>query len=412
VSPLPADPGRIVTLDLIRGVAVMGILSVNIVEFAMVHAAYLNPTAFGGATGPDLIVWALNMLFVDGKMRALFSMLFGASLLLVVDRAEAQGESGWSIHKRRMLVLLAFGLAHFVFLWTGDILHAYAIAGLIAFAFRRASLRKLVGAGISFVALGAAIFGAFIGHMAQVQALAHASGAPRAAVEAWRAMSGELTADTATRLREEAAHLGTYGNGVLDRLGELPSLFIDTIVLLPETLGLMLLGMAAFRSGLFTGSWSLDRYRRVAAWGLGIGLAAHALTVWVDLRSDFDVPTIYAWFVVLMAPFRVIEALGIAALVILLGRSGGPLARRIAAVGRMAFSNYLGSSMLMVPIFAGWGAGLFDQLSRAQAWLLVPAVWAIMLGWSLPWLDRFRFGPLEWAWRSLARGKTQPMRRR
>src|SRR5437868_12407457 len=108
---------RIVTLDIIRGIAVMGIFSVNVVAFAMDEASYFNPSALGPVHGASLLVWAANMLLIDGKMRALFSMLFGASTLLVIDRAVAAGKSGWSVHWRRMAVLLLFGMIHFFFIW-------------------------------------------------------------------------------------------------------------------------------------------------------------------------------------------------------------------------------------------------------------------------------------------------------
>src|SRR5688572_7535466 len=111
---------RITSLDIVRGIAVMGIFSVNVVHFSMIEAAYFNPGAYGGRTGEDLVVWIANMLVVDGKFRSLFSMLFGASMLLVIDRAEAKAEDPWSVHWRRMTVLLGLGLLHFVTIWTGD----------------------------------------------------------------------------------------------------------------------------------------------------------------------------------------------------------------------------------------------------------------------------------------------------
>src|SRR6478752_1277290 len=125
--PLVEYAGRIVTLDIIRGVAVMGIFSVNVIAFAMIEAAYFNPPAYGGDTGADLALWAANMVVIDGKMRSLFSMLFGASMLLVIERAEAAGKLGWPVHLRRMLVLLGFGLVHYYFIWFGDILTLYAV---------------------------------------------------------------------------------------------------------------------------------------------------------------------------------------------------------------------------------------------------------------------------------------------
>src|SRR4030095_1082315 len=128
---------RIFSLDMIRGVAVMGIFSVNIIAFAMIEAAYFNPPAYGGWHGANLGLWATNLLVIDGKMRSLFSILFGASTLLVIERAEASGLSGTQIHVRRMLVLLGFGLVHYFLIWFGDILALYAVSGLIAFLFRK-----------------------------------------------------------------------------------------------------------------------------------------------------------------------------------------------------------------------------------------------------------------------------------
>jgi uncharacterized protein len=406
-----AAGARIVTLDLIRGVAVMGIVSVNIIGFAMIEAAYLNPAAFGGHTGIDLFVWAANMLLIDGKMRALFSMLFGASMLLVLDRAEAKGEDEWRVHARRMLVLLGFGLAHYVLLWTGDILHLYAVAGLILYGFRHSATKQLLLWACVLMGISMASFAVFSLNLFQAKMVAEAPGASAAAVAHWHQLRSTLDPDAAMRAREVALRLGPWSANVLHHLARPGQLLVNTLAFLPETLGLMMIGMAAFRSGLFTGAWSPARYRKVAIWGLGLGLAGHAVTVWLDWQSGFAVPMLSATFLTAMTPFRVIQALGSAALIILLGASGGWLARRIAAVGRTAFTNYVATSLLLVPLFAGWGLGLFNQLSRAEAWLLVPAVWAIMLGWSGPWLQRYRYGPFEWLWRSMACGERQPMRR-
>ncbi|MFP5330055.1 MAG: DUF418 domain-containing protein, partial [Alphaproteobacteria bacterium] len=133
------SPDRIATLDIVRGVAVMGILAMNIVAFAMPFQAYVNPYAFGPADALDQAVYAFNFLFVDGKMRGLFSFLFGASMLLVIQRAEAAGDSPASINFRRLGWLLFFGAIHFYLIWFGDILMAYALTGMVAFLFRRLS---------------------------------------------------------------------------------------------------------------------------------------------------------------------------------------------------------------------------------------------------------------------------------
>src|SRR5436190_19371351 len=168
---------RIFSLDMIRGVAVMGIFSVNIIAFAMIEAAYFNPPAYGGWHGADLGLWAANMLVIDGKMRTLFSMLFGASTLLVIERAEAAGQSGPRVHVRRMLVLLGFGLIHFYLIWFGDILVLYAMSGLAAFLFRKLSVERLIALGASFLVVSMLIFTLFMISQYQADAAAHAAGA-------------------------------------------------------------------------------------------------------------------------------------------------------------------------------------------------------------------------------------------
>ena len=140
---------RILSLDLIRGIAVMGIFSVNVVGMAMIESAYFYPPDYGFHSLGDRIMWAANFVLVDGKFRSLFSILFGASMVLVIERAVAAGKAGWRVHYARMAVLLLFGLAHFYLLWWGDILANYALVGMIAFAFWKLKPRLLVLAAIA-----------------------------------------------------------------------------------------------------------------------------------------------------------------------------------------------------------------------------------------------------------------------
>ena len=132
----------------------------------------------------------------------------------------------------------------------------------------------------------------------------------------------------------------------------------------------------------------------------------------LTLRADFAPEDNFPWVFTVPSPLHPIGALGYAALFILLFQGRGALAERLAAVGRAAFTNYLGATVIGTVLFFGFGFGLFGELSRGQAWLIVPVVWAVMLLWSKPWLDRFRYGPFEWAWRSLSRWKWEPMRKR
>jgi uncharacterized protein len=173
----------------------------------------------------------------------------------------------------------------------------------------------------------------------------------------------------------------------------------------------MLFGMAGYRSGFLTGDWPRRRYRQVALATLGTGgLVTLGLGLWV-IASNFHVVTIFLAFLGLGGPIELVMAFGYAALIILCVRPGGALTGRIGAVGRTAFSNYLGTSLIAASIFYGDGLGLFGRLSRGEAWLFVPLIWLLMLAWSKPWLDRFAYGPFEWAWRSLARWSVEPMRK-
>ena len=406
------EPGRrIITLDIIRGIAVMGIFSVNVIAFAMIEAAYFNPAAYGGRAGADLFVWAANMLVIDGKMRTLFSMLFGASMLLVIERAEASGGSGWWTHFRRMVVLLVFGLIHYYFIWFGDILTLYAVSGLVAFMFRRLSPRGLVIAGIICLVVHTLLFSGFVFSQYQADIAAHAPGATQETIKDWNEGLGGFFPSAAKFAEDKALHLGSWLGFVRHNLAHWSNVIQGILVFLPDTVGLMLIGMAGYKSGFLTGEWADARYRRFASWAIPLGLAAGAAIITIDLSSRFYVIAMTSSFMILGTPFITLMALGYAALIILLTRGQDWLAKRIAAAGRCAFTNYLGTSIIATAVFYGWGLGLYDSVSRWQAWLLVPVVWALMLAWSKPWLEHFYYGPFEWAWRSLARGRVQPMRK-
>ena len=403
---------RIFSLDVIRGVAVMGIFSVNIIAFAMIEAAYFNPPAYGGWHGASLGLWATNMLLIDGKMRTLFSMLFGASTLLVIERAEAAGLSGPQVHVRRMAVLLGFGLIHFYLIWFGDILTLYAVSGLVAFLFRKLPVQRLVALGAAFLVVSMLVFTMFMFSQHQADVAAHAANATKAAIKEWNGGLGSFYPSAAKIAEDKALHLGTWLALVKDNLGDWHQIIPNTLAFMPDTIGLMLIGMAGYKSGFLTGEWDDAAYARFARISIPVGLAACAAIVAYDLSSNFYIIGVFSAFIIVATPFITVMALGYAALIILLSRRQGSLAQRIAAAGRCAFTNYLGTSLVATFVFYGWGLGMYGSASRWQAWLLVPIVWLLMLAWSKPWLKRFHYGPLEWAWRSLARGKLQPMRKR
>lgn len=406
-----AVPGRIVTLDIVRGVAVMGILLMNIVSFAMPQPAYFNPAGYGGATGANLVTWVLTFVLVDGKMRGLFAMLFGASMLLVIERADARGENGARIHLLRMVWLFLFGLIHLYYVWQGDILAHYALVGLIAFLFRGLPLPALVAGGILCLLLGLATAGALGFGAIELHAAAFGAEPSEAARRVWQGYEEIYgTPDRAFIARELAVHRGPFAELLAyRRANEATSPLTMLTFFGPETLGYMLLGMAGLRSGMLTGAWSARAYRRWIAIGFGIGLPASAALAALIVVSGFDTRMVVMAAAVAATALHPLMTAAWAALIIRLTRNGGALVERIAAAGRMALTNYLGTSLICATIF--YGAGLYGALDRATLYLVVVAIWGMMLIWSRPWLDRFVFGPFEWLWRSLARGRIQQMAR-
>ncbi|MBY0283623.1 MAG: DUF418 domain-containing protein [Sphingomonas sp.] len=404
---------RIATLDVVRGVAVMGILIMNIVAFGMPEAAYMNPRAYGGDTGIDLGVYLFNFILFDGKMRGLFSFLFGASALLVIERAQARGASAARVHYARMVWLFLFGVLHLYLIWWGDILNHYALIGLILFFFRNWRPRSLVIAAVVLLTLEAALISSLPLSVAAANAAASKPNATAKELKRRQSQENTFGKPSPKKIAEELrAYRGNYADTVAKRAESGVGAVVGTFFAVGmETLAYMLLGMAMFRTGMLRGEWPVERYRRWVVIGFGIGIPAYAAIGWYMVHAGFTAFSVALGVLALSVPFRPLMIMGWASLIALLARAGGPLIERIGAAGRMAFTNYLMTSILCSTIFYGYGFGLFGYLGRAQLYLVVFGMWALMLLWSKPWLDRYRYGPFEWVWRSLARGAFQPMAR-
>ncbi len=413
MTAVTEPPPRIATLDIVRGVGVMGILAMNIVAFAMPFQAYMNPVAFGAPGTADFVSWVFSFIFIDGKMRGLFTFLFGASILLVIQLAEAKEEDPASAHYKRMLWLLVFGILHFYLVWFGDILIGYAAMGMLAYLFRNLTARKLIVWGAVLVLVQFLVFCGLAAAMAGLEAAASAPGASADMVREWQQLQREFGVVTGQHFTDTLAlYRGGYLGIVEDRVvehGAEP--FMGLFMFGWETLGYMLFGMAAFKNGFLKGEWSNRAYRKTALIGFAIGIPAYALLAWAFARSGFTVPMTIGIVMAATVPFRPLMVLASGALIILLTRGGGAFVERIAAAGRAAFTNYLGTSILMTSLFYGYGGGLFGTMGRAELWLVVLAMWVLILLWSKPWLDRYRYGPFEWLWRSLSRGSMQPIRK-
>ena len=404
------QPDRINALDTTRGFAVMGILAMNIISFAMPQNAYISPLAWGSPTELDIGVWASNFVLIDSKMRGLFSMLFGASSLLVIDSALTAGRSAAGTHYARMATLALFGLLHFILLWSGDILLQYAIVGCCLYVFREASSRALVLTGGLFLLFNTLLTTSLYGALA----LGSLPGAPAELAAAHADFVAQFAPDSAASVAQYQVYRGDWLGIVAYRVIQ-DGAFIVTLTLqyFLETLGLMLIGMALYKSGMLRGAWSPGKLARWRNLSLGLGVAGNLVLLAWQFASDLAVFPVFLSTLVFSLPFDTVMSVGYAALFMGLAQRFGARAwiDRIRAAGRAAFSNYLGSSLVMTSLFYGYGLGLFGEVSRAALWLFVLFGWALMLLWSKPWLTRFYYGPMEWAWRSLSRFALQPMRR-
>lgn len=399
---MPASPtDRIRTLDLIRGVAVLGILAVNVASFAAPSAASYSPNLPTTGSAADNWAFAVMLVFFEGKMRALFSILFGASLLLYVERKNAAGLDGHALQVRRLLWLALFGLLHFALFWDGDILFLYACVGLGALFLRRPPGRQLAMIAV-FVFTVWQAWGA--SHWTQ-DALVEGRVAAGTATAAERTELAEIIADHRTEDREDRqATLSSYTTEVTTRLSKHPDYPLAMVAYnWGETLSYVLIGMALLKGAFFAGQWPRRWLWGMALGGTGAGLALTlAFTAWAHPAGYPELMMHLMIRYGLSFP-HLLMALGYAALLVLaaprLLASG--LGRRFEAAGQMAFTNYIACTVMMCFIFYGWGLGLFGQYGAAGQWLFVLLGWALVLGWSKPWLARFRHGPLEWLWRSL-----------
>jgi uncharacterized protein len=392
-----AAPDRIAALDLIRGIAVLGILAVNIAGFAGGPIGVLSPNFPEPGSAADNWAFAGIVLVFEGKLRALFTLMFGASMLLYIERAEERGGDGALMQLRRLVWLMLFGYLHFTLLWWGDILFTYAVIGLCVLPLRKLPPRAVTIAAVAFYMIWHAILMA----KSCTRLVGDAAGKDTAVLAARHA--SDLT-----------VNLSGFWDQALNRLTVQGLMPIDiTIATLGETAPLMVLGMALYRSGFFAGDWPRRRLQAMAAVGIGLGgLLTLALIAWTMPRG-FPPMTMFAVLLDWAALPHLLMGLGYIAALMLAAPwlLKSCLGEWLVAAGRMAFSNYIVTSLVMTFVFHGWGLGLAGTVGHAAQLGFVLFGWALMLAWSKPWLARFRQGPLEWLWRSLVERRRLPFRK-
>lgn len=399
----PVAPGeRIATLDFIRGLAVMGILAANIVAFGQPFDAYMYPAAFLTDPGdPGGWLWIAQFVLIDGKMRGLFTLLFGAGMYLFMERAWASGATR-KLQAWRLILLMLFGMVHFFFIWAGDILFYYGLFGLIALACITWSVKRQFAVGLTGYLLGAVLYAV---SLSMPYLMVDTSLGDDPAMAETREEMVKAIDETLARgdVPNAAIAAGDYGTLVAHRISEQWYEPITNAMLFGfETLPLMLIGMALYRMGFFSGGFDPRAMRRWGWLGLIGGALMHLALGLVVKASGFSYYGTLAGFVAWTPLPRLAMVLGMAALLVIYAPSAtGWLGDRVRAAGRAAFSNYLGTSVVMMVVFHGWGLGLFGELNRPQLYIVVVLACVLMLAWSKPWLDRFRYGPLEWLWRCL-----------
>ena len=420
---------RIVSIDTLRGVALLGILLINIIVFGLPESAFSFPTNAGGHTGMNLVFWYANQIFFEGKMRALFAMLFGAGVMLMTQRAEERGGlNARGIYYRRTLWLVVFGLLHYYFVWIGDILYLYGVVGLALFPFRklRPSTLLAIGALLLMIVCGVTTLGHYSKIRTRDRALAvdrlvAAGGQPTeeqvAAQNEWEEESKEIRPSPAELEKEIKRHRGGYWELFQWRVKEV--LEIQAFLLLPivsflvvDAPGMMLIGMALLKLGIITAERDRKFYLLMILIGYGIGRTINAITGYYFARSGFDLGKESLAWVIADFPSVLLVAGGHIGVVMLIVKSGWlkRLTSRLAAVGQMALTCYLATSLICTTIFEGYGFGLFAKLQRYQLLFVVFSIWLFLLIASPIWMRHFRFGPMEWVWRSLTYWRKQPMK--
>ena len=368
------ESGRITSLDLIRGIAVLGILLMNAVNFGLGSAPYFNLSAGPAQTPIDWAIGILGEVFVDQKFMGLFSLLFGAGMILFIDRAAGKGRRAVLLNLWRNALLLLIGILHMM-IWDGDILIAYALSSVFLLALRKLPNRALISLGVVVFLLSVAC-----------------------------ALIAQNIADTT-----DVSLSGFWTKG------EIPE---DEIIVLPfllgyflRALGLILVGAGLYRAGFMNGGLPARTYRRTAVIGLAVGLPLAAAGVVITALNDYSREIAFIGQIPNTLG-SIPASLGYMSLIILWNnRADNWLKKHLRAVGRMALTNYLTQTVLGVLVLTTL-LGDVDFVNRSAVLVFVFAVWALQLWWSQAWLSHFIFGPAEWLWRVATYRSGQPLRRR
>jgi uncharacterized protein len=413
---------RVNSLDIIRGIAVLGILTMNIVGFGLAFA-YDDPTIAGGSEGWNYIVWAFNELFFEGTMRGLFTILFGVGFMIFVSRGVSKGAGliTADYYYRRMLWLMIFGLFHAYFLlWHGEILFTYAICGMTLFAFRTVKPKYLLILGFLVIMIGTARF--YYDHQTHLKVRNFGMQAEKLAQQNIQLSDEQNYYLNEWNDQKSKRRIIEQENEILQESGYLTILKHNfprtmrnqTINLYKynvwDSLSFILFGIAFFSWRIFHAGRTRKFYLRMIIIGYAVGLAINFYELNLITSNNFE--TLAFSKAKLTYHFgRLAMTMGHIGLIVLFIKSGilKWLQNSLSSVGKMAFTNYLVQTIICGFIFLGIGFGLFGKLQRYELYFIVFGIWIIQLIYSPLWLKYFRYGPIEWLWRSLTYSKIQPI---
>ena len=411
---------RINSIDVLRGVALLGILLMNIVGMALPDPAYWDPSGYGGDTGWNLRVFFMTGLLFEGTMRGIFSMLFGAGVILFTARKEAEGAglelaNAWY---KRTIWLIVFGLFHaYILIWPGEILYFYGIVGMFIFPVRHVPPKKLIGFSIFLFIIIAVLnindsrkvrlLQENVLEAKEIQARGgELSDDQQLDLLAWEEIEVEFNPDENTKERVVKNMQSGYFSAV-KTMAPL-SQFIQTTYFFRhgflDVLSMMLLGMGLFKLRIFHGERKIGLYGLMALIGYGVGLTVNWFETTSYIHDNFSIVS-YFKNQQTYDLGRIFTTMGHVGMVMLCTKSNllGFLKRSLAAVGRMALTNYIMHTVIATTIFGIFRQ--FGQWQRYELYYLVLAIWIFQMIISPIWLGYFRFGPLEWLWRWLTYGK-------
>jgi uncharacterized protein len=410
---------RIQSIDVLRGIALLGLPTMNIIHFSMPEAAYMNPYVFKADAFLNHVVFSFFNVFSDQKFMGLFTLLFGASLLLLRDKNEQRGSNSAVNHYSRMFLLLLLGILHFWFIWSGDVLMFYAIVGMVLFPLAKLPAHVLFAISSVFLTLTL-----YCIHIPNVTI-------ENMGEEGFSDIAELYAPDESYIASHKALMLGTYAETMsVHRDDEIESEAIDEneefsqqvenasqvfgslgLFILFKIITMVTLGMALFKTNIIQGDQSSRFYKNLAIFGIGIGGLITIMGLVLNYLQGWNIQSYFSYTMLLKELGSVLMTLGYVGFFIYLIKSRvmAFVWKALANVGQMALTNYLSQSIICAFIFYGAGLGLFGSVSRLELLPIIVGIWITQIIISVLWLKFFMQGPIEWLWRSMSSVKFSPI---